>query len=242
MAKNRVTGKKAWMVALLLSGIAAALAFGAYRGGLWRLNYPKEYLVQGLDVSHHQGVILWDRVPEGLIRFVYIKATEGGDWKDSRFEENWNGSRGHGFKTGAYHFFTLCRSGAEQATNFINVVPAERDALPPAIDLEYVGNCSRRPDKPDLLKELSAYILALKMHYDREPVLYVTYDFYRDYIAGSAFEALPIWIRDVWGRPDLKSFPSLVLWQFADNARIEGIAGPVDMNAAVDADFIPEFR
>ncbi len=227
---------------MLLPCIVVALALGAYRSGLWRLNHPKEYPVWGLDVSHHQGKIIWELVPEEQVRFVYIKATEGGDWKDARFEENWSGSRGRGFKTGAYHFFTLCRSGGEQAANYIKTVPAEPDALSLAIDLEYAGNCRQRPNRPDFLKELSTFILAVKKHYGREPVLYVTYEFFNDYLSGSSFEDLPLWIRDVWGRPDLKSFERPVLWQFADNARVKGIAGAVDLNAVVEHGFMLELQ
>jgi lysozyme len=40
--------------------------------------------VQGLDVSHHQGEIRWGEVPKSF-SFVYIKATEGGDFKDKKF-------------------------------------------------------------------------------------------------------------------------------------------------------------
>ena len=37
-------------------------------------------------------------------QFVYLKATEGGDYKDPKFQENWLKAREHGFHVGAYHF------------------------------------------------------------------------------------------------------------------------------------------
>jgi lysozyme len=68
-------------------------------------------------------------------QFVYLKATEGGDYKDPKFQENWLKAREHGFHVGAYHFYRLCRDGKTQAENFIATVLNKADALPPVIDL-----------------------------------------------------------------------------------------------------------
>ncbi|MCE7887214.1 MAG: lysozyme [Alphaproteobacteria bacterium PRO2] len=222
-------------IAIFLSCIVTALvvAYFAYTHGLWRFNYPthEQYSVHGLDVSHHQGDIRWNEIPQDRFRFVYIKATEGGDHKDKKFLQNWSEARAAGFKTGAYHFFTLCRKGAEQAANFINSVPKESGALAPVIDLEFVGNCSERPSRGAFLKELQDYVDAVEKHYDAQPVLYTTYQFYRRYLKSAEFESYPLWARDVFREPDASVFPEWKIWQYADNARIPGISGPVDLNA-----------
>ena len=91
-----------------------------------RLNNPPadRFPVQGIDVSHHQGVVDWERVASNrAIRFVYIKASEGGDFRDASFTENWNGARRGGLVAGAYHYFTFCRSGRDQAANFLAATP-----------------------------------------------------------------------------------------------------------------------
>ena len=77
----------------------------------------------GIDVSHHQGDIDWARVADDDITFAYIKATEGGDFVDAQFADNWEQAGANGVDRGAYHFFTLCRPGLEQAENFLRVVP-----------------------------------------------------------------------------------------------------------------------
>ena len=203
--------------------------------GFIRPNNPdiKDFAAHGIDVSHHQGVIDWNAVPKDKATFVYIKSTEGGDWKDTRFKENWNGARGAGLKFGAYHFFTLCREGKTQAKNFIEVVPNVKNALPPAIDLEYVGNCSARPDKDKFLKELDDYVDVVTTHYDVQPILYVTEEFYDDYLADTKYMIFPLWVRDVWLRPSKKEYPTMVYWQYADNGRLIGINGPVDWNVQI---------
>ena len=96
--------------------------------------------MQGFDVFIIK-VILTGKISPEKFQFVYLKATEGGDYKDSKFQENWLKAREHGFHVGAYHFYRLCRDGKTQADNFIATVPNKADALPPVIDLEYDGNC-----------------------------------------------------------------------------------------------------
>ena len=48
----------------------------------------KKVDVDGIDISHHNGKIDWEKVQKGHpeIRFVYIKATEGASWVDSNYE------------------------------------------------------------------------------------------------------------------------------------------------------------
>ena len=103
--------------------------------------HAADYPIQGFDVSHHQQEIQWQQISPEKYRFVYLKATEGGDFKDTRFQENWLKARERGFLVGAYHFYRLCRDGSIQAQNFIDSVPKQANALPPVIDLEYDSNC-----------------------------------------------------------------------------------------------------
>ncbi len=79
----------------------------------------------------------WHKISPQKYAFVYLKATEGGDFKDRKFQDNWLKAREHGFLVGAYHFYRLCRDGAIQAENFIATVPKKSNSLPPVIDLEY---------------------------------------------------------------------------------------------------------
>jgi lysozyme len=97
-------------------------------------SYCSRLPIQGFDVSHHQENINWKNItPKISVRL--FKSTEGGDYKDPKFQENWLKAREHGFHVGAYHFYRLCRDGKTQAENFIATVLNKADALPPVIDL-----------------------------------------------------------------------------------------------------------
>lgn len=93
--------------------------------------------MRGIDVSHHQGDIDWQRVAADDVAFAIIKATEGGDHIDDAFATNLSEARAAGLVVGAYHFFTFCRPGADQAKNFLAVVPRGEPMLPPVVDIEF---------------------------------------------------------------------------------------------------------
>jgi lysozyme len=211
----------------LLTGLAAA----GLAGGWWRPNHPDPRRLPewGVDVSHHQGRIDWHRVAtHPHLRFAYLKATEGGDWTDPAFEKNWEGARGAGLRVGAYHFFTFCTDPAVQAQHFLANVPKAPDALPPAVDVEFGGNCSRSPTREQLRRDLKIFVETVERGLEKKPVLYVTNDAYRAFFEGAPVEN-PLWIRNVWFEPEQ---PAWALWQFANRGRVAGIDGFVDLNVA----------
>jgi lysozyme len=211
--------------------VAALSAFLLYRG-IIRFNYPsfEEFPVQGVDVSHHQGDIDWQRLKCENTQFAYIKASEGVRYKDPKFVANWNGAIRAGVVPGAYHFFTLCKPGAEQATNFLTALASVNGGgLPPAVDLEFGGNCRARPDPEAFAPQLEAFLQELRAATGCSPVLYVTQEFYNFYIAGR-FQDSHFWARDVYTRPRLRGRAQWNLWQFANRGRLPGVGTYIDLN------------
>jgi len=154
--------------------------------GLVRVSYPtlSRYPVRGIDVSHHQETIDWNAVANAKLRFVFIKATEGGDHRDQRFEENWRGAAEAGIHRGAYHFFTFCTPGLEQAENFLATVPNEGPRLPPAVDVEFTGNCRNWTSTDDIRTQLSVFLERVEAAGTARPILYVTQGAYDRILAG----------------------------------------------------------
>jgi lysozyme len=179
-------------------------------------------------VSHHQGAIDWPALPAQGVDFAWIKATEGGDHRDARFEANWAGAGDAGILRGAYHFFTLCRPGAEQAMNFMNSVPADPNALPPAVDLEFGGNCTARPPRAALLAEINAFLELVETRTGKRAILYLTREFDEAYRIGEALDR-PLWLRSLVLEPRFGR-RSWTVWQASSFHRLRGIDGPVDWN------------
>lgn len=213
-----------------MTAVGLLLAYLLFVGQI-RFNYPDkdEFPIVGIDVSHHQGEIRWTELKTENISFVIIKATEGGDYKDPFFTKNWTNSKEVGFKTGAYHFYRICKNGKEQAQNFIETVPNQADNLPPTIDLEFGGNCKTDKTKDQILKEINEFLDILESHYKRRPIIYVTHEFYDQYLVDK-FKDHPIWIRDIFKRPELRDKREWLIWQFANRAHLKGIDMYVDLN------------
>lgn len=210
------------LVALLLA--AAAVAWFVWLP-TWRpsLRAGERY---GVDVAAHQSRINWPQVAADDIDFAYIKATEGGDFVDEVFAENWRGAAAAGLDRGAYHFFTLCTPGDVQARHFLRVAPPVAAALAPAVDLELKGNCSRRPPASKVDAELDQFLVLVEEAWGRPVVLYVGDEYENRYPVRERL-GRPLWRRRFLRRPNAKGW---VLWQVNGYARVAGISGGVDLD------------
>ena len=231
---NKKANKKNNRTLLYVSGAALSLLFITIGLFLcWFLPNQsataKDNVIKGFDVSHHQKDIQWQLISPKEYQFVYLKATEGGDFKDRKFQQNWLDAREHGFTVGAYHFYRLCREGNIQADNFIDSVPNKSDALPPVIDLEYEENCINQFTKEQLLKEIKIMHDRLFDHYGKQPIFYVSKAFY-NIVLVDEFKQTPLWVREYKGKPKLKNDPEWLLWQHTNQGSIKGISTTVDLN------------
>ena len=187
------------------------------------------YPIKGFDVSHHQGEINWKKISPQKYQFVYLKATEGGDYQDDQFQNYWLKAREQGLHVGAYHFFRLCRDGAIQAQNFIATVPNKPDALPPVMDLEYDSNCINTYTREQLIKQIQIMHDQLQSHYGKQPIFYTSKTFYNIVLSGT-FKDTPIWIREYKDQPDLKDERKWTFWQHSNQGKVQGIEKSVDLN------------
>ena len=212
-------------LAVLAAALSAFALWVLLERGYLRLNYPSraEYPLRGVDVSHHQGTIDWVRLARAGNDFAYIKASEGVTFRDSRFAANWSGAESAGVLPGAYHFFTLCAPGADQAGNFLDAAPpSPRPSLPPAVDLEFGGNCGRRPTPEAFAVELQRFLQRIETAWGRRAVLYVTSEFYRIYLEGR-FPENPLWVRDIFWTPRFTGERGWRFWQYASRGRLPGV-------------------
>ena len=179
----------------------------------------------GIDVSNHQGAIDWAAVAADGVQFAYLKATEGRSFVDPYFAASWTGARAAGVRPGAYHFFSLCSSGSDQAEAFLRTAPPEADALPPALDLEILGGCADRPP-PDLVQaELDAFSRRVEQAWGRPLLVYARRSWTQRY-PQPAGEARPQWRTSFFVRPGR----DWAVWQVHYFARVDGVRGRVDLD------------
>jgi lysozyme len=222
------------MRGIRIVALAGACAlFGAILVAPWAYSWielaPLRYEVIGVDVSRHQGPIDWRALAGSGVSFAYIKATEGETFRDANFAANWAEAAVAGVPRGAYHFLTQCRTGADQARNFIATVPRDPQSLPHVLDAEHMGPCRNGPPVADAVQEIETFLALVEAHYGRRPIIYTTFEFHDAYLKGR-LAGERFWLRSILIPPQFGS-RSWVLWQYHNRGRRPGIVGEVDLNA-----------
>jgi lysozyme len=192
----------------------------------------QKHPIHGIDISKWQGRVDWASLRSAGTQFAFIKATEGGDHIDERFLENWNAAKRAGVPRGAYHFVYWCRPAHEQAEWFRRNVPADPDALPPVLDLEWNNNsrCPQRVPREQALEMTRIMLQAMEAHTGKRPIIYTDINFHADVLDGS-FNDYPFWLRSVAAEPHERfNNRRWTFWQFTTTGRVPGVSGDVDRN------------
>ena len=190
---------------------------------------PAGYRVHGIDVSHYQGDIDWKmlgqtRQGQFPIQFIFMKATEGGDYTDDRFAANFDSARVHGFVRGAYHFYNPKTDANKQADFFIQSVKLEPGDLPPVLDIEKKGK-----DMKKLQSDLKLWLRKVENHYGVKPIIYASYKFKTRYLNDSVFNTYPYWIAHYYV-DSVRYEGDWRFWQHTDVGTLPGIDEKVDLN------------
>jgi lysozyme len=194
---------------------------------------PHHHPVHGIDVSKWNGEIDWMSVKNSGVSFVFIKATEGKDRFDDKFNQNWQGARAARIPYAPYHFYYFCSTADEQADWFIQNVPKSATYLPPVLDVEWNGaskTCKYRPSKVTAVYELKKFMDRLEKHYGKRPIIYTAVDFHRDILVGE-FDNYHYWLRAVAQHPSkVYDRDRWAFWQYTSTGQIPGIKGDTDIN------------
>ena len=192
---------------------------------------PYEYNMHGIDISHYQGEIDWlslsttqqDVFP---LRFIFLKATEGGDLVDPTFAESFQSAKDYGFIRGAYHYFIPSTDARKQAQFFISQVPLQAGDLPPVLDVEVSPKKSQRQQ---FTQNVKTWLDVVEAYYGVKPIIYASYKFREKYLSDTIFNRYPYWIAHYYvdsvqyqGRWDF--------WQHTDAGTVPGIKEQVDLD------------
>ena len=206
-------------------------------GFRWRalygdISYPEGYEIHGIDISHHQGSIDWQKLKDhGMIdkfpvRFVMIKATEGSTRVDENFEDNFYQAREYGFTRGAYHFYSVHSSAKLQAAFFIRKVKLENGDLPPVLDVEHKP---KNQTDEEFKQSVLEWLDIVEQHYGVKPIIYTYYKFKLRYLNDPAFDNYPYWIAHYYV-DKVEYQGKWKFWQHTDVGRLPGIKGNVDFD------------
>ncbi len=191
-------------------------------------NYKSK--VFGIDVSHYQGNIEWERVGEfenGVkISFVIMRAAVGQDEEDRQFATNWLRAKERGIIRGAYHYYRPDENSIKQADNFISIVKLEKGDLPPVLDIEAIPNVQ---SVKSLKKGLKKWLNKVEKHFGIKPIIYTADSYYKDFLNDTEFRAYTFWIAN-FNKIKQPVHKKWKIWQFTETGKVEGINHPVDFN------------
>ena len=193
--------------------------------------YPEGYEIHGIDISHYQTNIDWEKVANAMIegnpiRFVIMKSTEGTGKLDETFYENYQSAGYYGFIRGAYHFWSTKSSARDQAYYFLDKVHLNDGDLPPVLDVEH-----KRPDQSteDFQRDVLTWLHIVEDKYHVKPILYTYHKFKQQYLSAPVFNDYPYWIAHYYvDKVEYKG--AWKFWQHTDAGKIPGIKGYVDFN------------
>lgn len=184
-------------------------------------------LIAGIDVSFWQGDISFSEVASAGIDVVYIKASEGLEYVDPKFEQNYQDAKSAGLKVGFYHYVTsrTVENAIQQADFFAYTIAGKAPDCKLAMDFESFGSLSSF----EINQIALAFMKELELQSGKSAILYSN-----TYTARTIFDSTvseyPLWVAnyDVAAPPANGTWSTWVGWQYTDQGEIPGISSYVD--------------
>lgn len=185
----------------------------------------------GIDVSHYQGIINWEKVKRGNYKFAILKCTEGTSFKDKTYEQNKKNARKNGILVGSYHFANHNDPKKEAVWFIKNVGDIEKGEL-----LVLDSETGQSPEWClKFLKEVEKVVGFKPIIYLNEStvkrlnwsnVVKNNFGLWVAKYASSVFY-VPYYLQR---KPVSDEWPFWAIWQYSSRANVDGINGNVDVN------------
>ena len=186
--------------------------------------------MKGIDISMHNGSIDFNEVKNDGVEVIIIKATEGVNYTDPKFEEYYNACKNLGFHIGFYHFMSEKTSPVEQAIDFYNAIKDKSFDVFPVLDVE-TNNMGRSS------KIISDRCLAFLEQFanlsSMDCVIYTGAYFGRDNL-DDRVKVYKGWIAHYGVAEPMETGFKVVGHQYSETERINGISGDCDLNHFTD--------
>ncbi len=185
------TARLRLLAAVLLIGLAG----GAW--GWWHLHHwtpPRAaYPMQGVEISAADGAVNWRALKAIGVNFAYIDASASAFARDPAFVKNFEDARAIRLQLGAVHKYDPCQPADKQAGNFVTVVPRDAAMLPPAVELDSLGDdCPVKVSDAAIESELTTFLNQIENHTGKPAMLKVSRRFEARYHIAAAVD------RNLW--------------------------------------------
>ncbi len=190
---------------------------------------------RGIDVSHYQSSIDWHKVKDAGIAFAFIKASEGIGFIDSQFKSNWANSKEAGLPRGAYHFYRFAFDPIRQADFFVTQMGQDFGELPPVVDVE-------EDIKPVVLSSsIKLFCDRVFQSTNKRCLIYTGAWWWSQIRIGTDpqewVKDYPLWLAAYVSEQAVSKYvprdwQTWSFWQYANNGRVNGINGNVDLDVS----------
>lgn len=187
-------------------------------------------MIKGIDISHWNGSIDFEKVKASGIDFVIIKAggSDKGFYTDSKFKENYEKALAAGLSIGAYYFagryFRGVEAGVADAQRFIDILKGLKFDYPVFLDIEAQENRYK-----DGITD-AAVAFCEQMENARYFVGIYASDIsgYKDKLNHERISSYAHWVARYGKEPEIcKEYG---IWQYSSKGSVSGISGSVDMD------------
>lgn len=195
----------------------------------------------GIDVSHYQGAIDWLEVKRFGVEYVIMKAMNEITHKpDSRFEYNYYQSGVQSIQRGVYSYIVAknVAQAVQEATDLVNMLDHRTLEKGVWLDLEDKSIKSLGRDKLNRIIATEAGVFRAAGY---QVGIYSNRDWYLNVLDGEKLiSEYPWWIARYPKNDDgtiklvLKPEAKFTMWQYSSKGSVDGIVGPVDLDADLD--------
>jgi lysozyme len=185
-----------------------------------------EVWIEGIDVSHWQGVIDWRQVSKSGCRFAFMKATEGATYTDRTFAENYFDSAAVGILGGAYHYFRSTSTVKAQIEHFVQTVGVlGSNPFLSVLDVEDPKQWQGK-SPTELSEMVIEWLTGIEQQLQIRPIIYLSPSFADQMLAADRrLCRFPLWLAH-WtdGAPIVpQPWTDWTFWQYSSKGRIDGI-------------------
>ena len=194
-------------------------------------------MLKGIDVSHHQKTVDWEKVKAAGVQFAIIRAGYGkyAYQEDPCFKDNIKGAYNAGIPVGVYWYSYAgdVESAKQEAEVCLQVINPYKDkiVLPVFFDQEYEP-AIKAASFSTRTRCCTAFIAAVEAAGYRAG-LYASKDWLDNRIDAKAIpESAVIWVAQYASRCTYTGRHTI--WQYTSSGKVDGISGRVDLNEADD--------
>jgi lysozyme len=192
-------------------------------------------VLKGIDVSHHNGVIDWERVKAADIDFAMLRACWGWDNDnqiDRQLQNNIRGCEAAGLPYGLYHY-SYAKNPEEakkEAAFFLRVIRDAKPLYPIAFDFEEKTQLALPLETQLSIIEAFLEVVEAAGYYG---ILYMSASSMEQLrrVSPQRMDKFDRWVAHVGvSKPAVSG--NYGLWQYSWKGRVDGIQGDVDLDYA----------